>query len=119
MKNKIVRLTEKDLTNLIKKVIKENKDDDKRLKGYMRNPVFKDYYTYLEDLTTDIPYCENMNDIEEISSNITKLGVSIERQYEFTEDMKEILYQRMIEIDMDLDYMEEKLGMDDEEDDYM
>jgi len=115
---KVVRLTESDLTNLIKKVINENSDDYDSLKKYMKNPVFKNFYTYLEDLATDVPYCENINDIEDISSEIDKLGIRIEREKGFTEDMKEILYSEMIEISMDLDYIEDSFeDYDNEEED--
>ena len=119
---KVVRLTESELIKIVKKVIKENKDGNNSLKKYMKNPVFKDFYTYLNNLATDVAYCENINDIEDISSEIDKLGIRIEREREFTEDMKEILYQEMIEISMDLDDIEdsfEDYDNEEEEDDDM
>ena len=74
---KIIRLTESELTRLIKRIVKENEDEDEdenfwdSIRGFdFGGP--KDFTTLLSDISDLIDYSENVNDFEMKYKQFTK-----------------------------------------------
>jgi hypothetical protein len=72
---RIVRLTESDLTRIVKRVIKENEDEDENFWDSIKGFDFggpKDFTAILSDISDLIDYSENVNDFEMKYKQFTK-----------------------------------------------
>ena len=110
---KKIRLTESELTHLIKRVIKENKEDNNQLKEYMKNPIFKKSYNLLKDLHIDVSYCETLEDIEESYNDLSRVAERIDKLIQMDSNlaigMVRVLQKKLTDIELNLESKEEDI----------
>ena len=106
MKNKVVKLTESELTNIIKKVINEKKNTSDDNSGHR---AYKECINCLDYVEKYMYYCETMEDVKESYDELDECVEFIRSQKSLTPEMLEELQQYVMEIESDLESIEETI----------